>query len=159
MISKEQKEKLRQIGMYKISYVEKDGIPLIRKKVPEVENGKTTNSTIYEEFVVPSPYQIAESIFQQILDCGFSKIERVSPAKANCIVRAYQKLHYEYEFDQIFNMYGAECFVKDNVGWISEVNDSTFHLDYSHCKIGQWLYQDEKVIFDTDFVDFYIKVS
>ena len=159
MLSKEQKEKLRNIHIYELACEEKNGIAIIRKSVPKVKRGKETFSTVQEEFVVPSPYQIAESVFKQILVCGFSKVERVSPTDANCIIRVFQKLHHAYEFDQIFNMYGADCFVKSGGYWISECDSGTFHLDYSKYLIGQWLYQDEKITFNTEFVDFYIKVS
>ena len=159
MLSKEQKEKLRNIHIYELACEEKNGIAIIRKSVPKVKRGKETFSTVEEEFVVPSPYQIAESVFKQILVCGFSKVERVSPTDANCIIRVFQKLHHAYEFDQIFNMYGADCFVKSCIDWISECNGDAFPLDYSKCLIGQWLYQDEKITFDAEFVDFYVKVS
>ena len=56
-------------------------------------------------------------------------------------------------------MYGADCFVKSCIDWISECNGDAFPLDYSKCLIGQWLYQDEKITFDAEFVDFYVKVS
>ena len=159
MLSKEQKERLRSIQIYDLACEEKNGVAIIRKSVPKVKRGKETFSTVEEEFIVPSPYQIAESVFKQILSCGFSKVEKVSPSNANCIIRVFQTLHYEYEFGQIFNMYGADCFVKSGIGWISECASGTFHLDYTKCLIGQWLYQDEKITFDAEFVDFYVKVS
>lgn len=159
MLSKAQKEKLRNIHIYEIACEEKNGIAIIRKRVPKVKRGKKTFSTVEEDFIVPSPYQIAESVFKQILVCGFSKVERVSPTNANCIIRVFQKLHYAYEFDQIFNLYGANCFVKSGMYWISEFDSGTFHLDYSKSLIGQWLCQDEKITFDAEFVDFYVKVS
>ena len=159
MLSKKQKEKLRNIHIYELACEEKNGIAIIRKSVPKVKKGKETFSSVEEEFVIPSPYQIAESVFKQILTCGFSKVERVSPINANCIIRVFQKLHHAYEFDHIFNMYGADCFVKSCGYWISECNSDTFHLDYSRHLIGQWLYPDEKITFDAEFVDFYVKVS
>ena len=155
MLSKEQKEKLRTIHIYEIACEEKNGIAIIRKRIPKVNGGY-----IFEEkFVIPSPYQIAESVYKKILACGFSKVERVSPNNANCIIRVFQKLHHEYDFNQIFNIYGARCFVKNGHDWISECALGTFPLDYSKCLITQWLYQDEKITFDAEFVDFYVKVS
>lgn len=160
MLSKEQKEKLRNINMYEISYIEKKGIAIIDRTIEKKsKRGKKTISTIEEEFIIPSPYQIIESIFKQILGCGFSKVERVSPDNANCIIRVFQKLHHEYEFGIVFNLYGADCFVKSSNGWISESDGSTFQLNYTEHLINQWIYQDEKITFKTDFMDVYVKVS
>lgn len=161
MLSKEQKEKLRNIHIYELACEEKNGVAIIRKSVPKVKRGKETFSTIEEEFVIPSPYQITESIFKQILGCGFSKVEKVSPDNANCIIRVFQKLHHEHEFGVVFNLYGADCFVKSGNAWISECESrgNTFRLNYTEHLIDQWLYQDEKVTFKTDFMDVYVKVS
>ena len=159
MLSKEQKKKLRNIHIYELASKEKNGVAIIQKSMSKVKRGKETFSTVEEELFIPSPYQLTESVIKQILACGFSTVEKVSPSDANCIIRVFQKLHYEYEFDLIFNMYGADCFVKGSTGWISECNGDTFPINYSKCLIGQWLYQDEKVTFDADFVDIYVKVS
>lgn len=159
MLSKEQKEKLRNINMYEISYIEKKGIAIVEKTVKNVKRHKETSSTVEEEFIIPSPYQIAESIFKQILGCGFSKVERVSPRNANCIIRVFQKLHHEYEFGIVFNLYGANCFIKSGTSWISECEGNTFQLDYNEYLVSQWLYQDEKITFETEFIDIYVKVS
>lgn len=161
MLSKEQKEKLRNIHMYEISYKEKNGIAIINKTVKKGPKSKETVTTVKQEFIVPSPYQITESIFKQILSSGFSKVERVSPSKANCIIRVFQKLHQKHEYDVIFNLYGANCFVKNGNAWISEGESrgNTFQLNYTENLIDQWLYQDEKVTIRTDFMDVYVKVS
>ena len=143
MLSEKQKKMLRSIQIYEIANEEKNGIAVVRKK----------------KFVVPNSYELFESVKKEILGSGFSKVERVSPGTANCIIRVFQKLHYKYEFGWIFNMYGTYCFVKDGVNWISESCGYTFHLNYSQCMVGQWIYQDERVDFDADFVDFYVKVS
>lgn len=149
MLSNEQKEKLRKIHIYEISDTERNGIAI-----------KTNVSKVKEDFIIPTVYDIAESIFKQILEAGFSIIERVSPSDANCIVRVFQKTHHKYDFDIVFNFYGADCFVKDNKTWTSESECSNrcFPLDYSKYLVGQWIASDEEVFFDTDFVDFYIKV-
>ena len=162
MLSKEQKEKLRNIHLYEISYREKNGIAIIDKTVKKVsKRGKETVSTVEEKFLIPSPYQILDSIFLQIIRCGFSTVERVSPENANCIIRVFQKLHHKHEFDVVFNLYGADCFVISGNAWISECENrgNTFRLNYTEHLIDQWLYQDEKVTFKTDFMDVYVKVS
>lgn len=161
MLSKEQKEKLRKIHIYELATEEKDGVAIIPKTVQKKKFGKEKSVCVEEVFVVPSPYEIRNSVFEQILECGFSKVERVSPTDANCIVRIFQKLHHEYEFGMVFNMYGADVFVKDDTTWATECNcyQKGYPIDYEKCLINQWLYQDEKVTFDAEFVDFYVKVS
>ena len=162
MLSKEQKEKLQKIHIYELASEEKNGVAITRKQVSKVKKkkGKEKISWIKEVFVVPSTYDIAESVFKQILDCGFSKVERVSPTDANCIVRVFQKLHLKHEFDTVFNMYGADVFVKNGTKWTTrcECYEECFTLDYAKCLVGQCLYPDEKVVFDAEFVDFYVKV-
>lgn len=159
MLSNEQKEILRKIEIYEMSDEEKNGKPIIRKREPREKRGKKTFSVVETDFVIPSIFQLFDYICEQIINAGFSKIERVEPNKANCIIRVFQKLHYEYEFEQIFNIYGANCFVKRGRDWFSETNGSIFKLDYSKYIIKQWLYQDEYILFDTDYVDFYVKIS
>lgn len=143
MLSKKQKETLRNIQIFEIANEEQNGVAVVKN----------------EEFIIPTPYDLLESVKKKILESGFSKVERVSPSAANCIIRVYQKTHYEYLYGWFFNMYGTFCFVKDGVNWISESLGNTFHLDYSQCIVGQWIFQDERVSFDTDFIDFYVKVS
>ena len=157
MLSKEQKEKLRKISIYASSSKEKNGVAIITKTVSKVKWGKKRFSHIEEVFVVPSCYDIAESVFKQILDSGFSKVERASPSDANCIVRVFQKLHYQYDPNMIFNMYGADVFCKEGEMWVASCN--CFTLDYEKCSMGERLNQSEVVFFDSDFVDFYVKVS
>ena len=159
MFSREQKEKLWQIHIYEFTSEEKNGVAIKRKLVSKGEPGEEKLSFTEEIFVVPSTYKIAENVFKQILDCGFSKIERVSPTNANCIVRVFQKLHHVYDSYTIFNMYGADVFVKNMTIWTSKYRGERFTLDYAKCSILQCLEQDVDVKFDADFVDFYIKVS
>lgn len=159
MLSNEQKEILRDIHIYELTHEEKKGVPIITKNVPKTKNGITKYSTVVENFVIPNTYEIFETMSKKILDSGFSEVERVSPNDANCIIRIFQKLHYEYFYNYIFNLYGADCFVKDKKNWISHCSAGTFTLYYSKHIIRQWICQDESVYIDTDFVDFYVKVS
>lgn len=160
MLSREQKENLRNIHIYDLSTEEKNGIAIIRETIPTAKGAKKKFNTIEKEFIIPTPYQLVENMSTKILASGFSKVERVAPSNANCIIRVFQKLHYKHEFDQIFNIYGASCFTKDTMGWISNSDcGECYTLNPSRCLIGQWLYQDEKITFDADFIDFYVKVS
>lgn len=160
MLSKEQKEKLRKIHIYEVSYEEKKGVPIVHKLVPK---GKKNKEEIWKEieFKIPTTYEILEDVIVRILANDFDSVERVAPANANCIIRIFQKLHYNYDSSMMFNLYGADVFVRNGNKWISnsEDNGSIFYLDYSKCLVGQWIYQDEQVIFDTDFVDIYVNVS
>ena len=159
MLSKEQKEKLRKIHIHEVSYEEKKGVPIVHKLVQKAKRNK---EEYWKEvvFKIPSTYEIFEDVIVRILANGFSKVERVAPANANCIVRVYQKLHYDYDSSMIFNLYGADVFVRHGSRWTSECEGAgrEFYLDYTKCLVGQWIYQDEEVIFDTDFIDFYLRV-
>lgn len=158
MLTTKRKSKLRKIKIYVSSCEEVDGKPIIRKSFLKNHTGFVT---IYEEIVIPPPYKISQYIFQKILDSGFSKIEKVSPSEANCVIRVFQKLHYEYDSEFTFNIYGAVCYVKDKTGWFSENNqDELIILDYSKFHFKEIISQDEQLkIIDADFVDIYVKVS
>lgn len=159
MLSNKQKEKLRRIHIYSLARTEKNGVAIIQKQALRGEPGKEKTCIIEEVFVVPSIYEIAENVFKKILDSGFSKVERVSPKDANCIVRVFQKLHHKYDYYTTFNMYGADVFVKNITNWTSENCGECFTLNFAECSILQWIEQDETVKFDAEFVDFYVKVS
>lgn len=143
MLNSSQKEKIRSIKIYKLSCSEVNGKPID-------EYG--------EEFVIPSFPEIEQSIIQKIRQLGFSKIERVSPSKANCIIRVYQKLHYEY-YDDYYNLYGASCYTLKNEKWTEKVTNGEFEIDYSKHKVGHIVCQDERIIFDCNFFDCYVKIS
>ncbi len=160
MLSKEQKEKLRKIHIYELATEEKKGVAIVRKLVPKGKKNKEQSCWKEVKFKIPCTYEILEDVIVRILANGFSKVERVAPANANCIVRVFRKLHYNYDSSMIFNMYGADVFARHGSRWTSESEGSgtEFYLDYTKCLVGQWLYQDEQIVFDADFVDFYIRV-
>lgn len=147
MLSKSQRESIRRIGLFEYACKEKKGQPIALDG---------------SRFIVPSLNEVKESIFEKILQLGFSSIERVEPNKANCIVRVFQKLHYHYDYDLTYNIYGATCYTLNNAGqWVTrpsgEIRD--FKIDYSKHIIRHWLCQDEYVEFDLDFFDCYVKIS
>lgn len=111
-----------------------------------------------KEFIIPPLSQIKEQIFKKIYDAGFEKIEIVSPNKANCLIRIFQKLHYKYDYS-IYNVYGVSCYVLKKGKWILESDGTEFSLDYSKEKIKHWICQDDYIVFDMDFVDLYVKIS
>lgn len=143
MLNQEQRDAIRKITIHDYSYKEKNGKPID-------EDGK--------EFIIPHLSELKKSIFEQILKLGFSKIERVHPLKANCVIRLYQKLHYVYEDDYIYNLYGAICFTKKSGIWIHS-SSSDFELNHSIYLLRHWIFQDEYIDFDCDFFDCYVKIS
>ena len=143
MLSRSQRESLRRICLFEYACREKKGQPIAL-------NGSN--------FVVPSLNEVKESVFQEILKLGFSSIERVEPNKANCIIRVFQKLHYHYMDNLIYNIYGATCFTQRASGqWVT--SPAGFEIDYSKHIMRHWLCQDEYIDFDLDFFDCYVKVS
>ncbi|MBR6689521.1 MAG: hypothetical protein IKL68_05860 [Clostridia bacterium] len=160
MLSKEQKEKLRKIHVYELASEEKKGKAIVRKLVKKGKKNKENSCWKEVEFKIPSTYEILEDVIVRLLANGFVKVERVAPANANCIVRVFRKLHHDYDSSMIFNLYGADVFARHGSKWTSESEGTgrEFYLDYTKCLVGQWLYQDEEIIFDTEFVDFYLRV-
>lgn len=143
MLSNEQKERIRRIKIYKSSCSEVKGKPI---------------DQCGREFVIPSFPEIEQIVIEEIIKLGFSKVERVSPYEANCIIRVYKKLHYEYD-DDFYNIYGASCYTLKNGRWTETVFNGEFEIDYSKHKVGQWVCQDESIVFDCEFFDCYVKVS
>ena len=111
-----------------------------------------------KEFIIPQLSELKAEIFKKIYDLGFENIEIVSPNKANCLIRIFQKLHYEHDFS-INNVYGVNCYVLKNGKWILESDGNEFPLDYSKEKIKHWICQDDYIVFDMDFLDLYVKIS
>lgn len=149
MLTKSQKEKIRSINLFEYAIKEK--------------KGKAINWD-GSEFVLPTLRQVEDSIYEQILKMGFTKIERVAPNQANCIIRVFQKLHYPYPMwpgrEDIYNVYGAACFTLRSGKWISTgFNTEGHEINYSEWKIRHWLCQDEYIEFDFDFFDCYVKIS
>ena len=143
MLSRDQRQSIRRIYLFEYACREKNGKPISL-------NGNN--------FVVPSLTEVKESVFQEILNLGFTSIELVEPSKANCIIRVFQKLHYHYDVDLTYNVYGATCYTLNNVGqWVTSIAD--FKIDYSKYILRHWLCQDEYIDFDLDFFDCYVKVS
>lgn len=144
MLNNEQKERLRQIEIFELAEKERKGKPITR-------DGK--------EFIVPSFEKIREDIFALILQNGFSKIERVAPNEANCLIRVFKKHHYAYDYcpNVMINLYGAICFVVKDDNWIC--SDEKYVIDYSEHKVRYWLCIDDSNAISTDFFDIYTKVS
>lgn len=147
MLTNKQKESIRNVKLYDYAFKEKNGKAI-------QYNGK--------EFNIPSFEELKQSVFSEIFNLGFSKIKVVKPYKANCIIRVYQKLHYTYEFGgetDTYNLYGAHCYTLNNRKWITSAFQDDSEINYSKCIIKHWLFQDEYIDLDCDFVDYYVKIS
>lgn len=144
MLNNSQKEGIRELRIYNYSCKEKEGIPLDNKG---------------NIFKVLTFTEILEELSKQILKLGFSKIERVEPKKANCLIRVYQKLHYKYDYYWIYNVYGGFCYTLKAGKWVTTNGFDNYEINYSKCITGHWIYPDEFVEFNCDFCDYYVKVS
>ena len=60
-------------------------------------------------------------------------------------------------------MYGVDCYVKNPNNedeWITRSNWKDVPLNYAENRIGQWLFPDEIIRFNSpDFMDFYVVVN
>ena len=144
-LTEKQKETLRNISILEYSNREnRKGRPL-----------KPGNA----EFKMLSTQQIFALICEKITQNGFSKVKRVSPNEANCLIRVFKKQHYAYDDcpNMMINLYGANCFVLKNGNWVC--SDDKYLLDYSEHKVRYWLCIDDSNTISTDFFDVYTKVE
>lgn len=160
MLLSGKKKRLRNISIFEISYEERNGIPIVQKDVPQTRSGRRTFRENYERFIIPDSYHLFQTMSEQILNSKFKKIQRVSPLDANCIIRVFQKKHFEYRTNEFLNLYGALCFVKKGYDWITNSRDSVepFALLHYVFPMVLWISDNEEVNLDADFIDFYVKV-
>ena len=150
MLTLNQKKLIRSIHIFKYATKEK-------------RDGKAINWD-GTRFIVPSLPEIEHLIYQEILNLGFSKVERTSPKYANCIIRVFHKLHYNYEdsggYKEIYNIYGATCFTLISGKWCSTgFGEKVTEIDYSKYVLRHWICQDEYIDFSFDFFDCYVEIS
>lgn len=146
-LSRHQKCVIREISLFSYSHTERNGTAIIER------NGKE------EEFVIPSTYEIFNQVISKLHQAGFTKVERCSPQNANCIIRTFQARHQIYDFDCCYNLYGADCFVKERGWWKTATHLDTYPITFDKYKIQLNFLQDESLSINTDFVDYYVKVS
>ena len=146
ILSKAESAKIREVHFYRISFYEKNAIPIDNQ-------GNIVNFPTLEE--------LAKMAIEKILEAGFHEVKRVAPNDANCIIRVFNKLHYAYQenMDEIHNLCGFNCFSKKLCAWVSIAdNGDEFNLDFSKCVQRQWIYQDEYIDYDCNFFDCYVYV-
>lgn len=147
MLTDLQKEQIRNVKLYDYSYKEKKGKAI-------TDNGK--------QFIIPSFVELKQIIFSEIMKLGFSKIEIVKPSKANCIIRVYQKLHYNYDFPvetNTYNLYGAHCYTLKSGKWTTSAYQDDAIINFSEFTIRHWICQDDYIDFNCDFFDCYVQIS
>lgn len=152
-LNEKQKDLLRQIKIYDYAFREnKRGQPLD-------SSGK--------KFMIPSWTDLFSDTCKSICQAGFSKVEQVVPDKANCIIRIFEKRHFNYEntcCPIIFNLYGVLCFTKNEDGkWMTKNTLSgegghEFEINFSECFVITSLWH-ENIKIDVDFFDIYVVVS
>lgn len=141
---KSKEEEIRQLRFFEYVFYENEG-------------GATNFRN--EEFEILSFPEIFKKMSERILKLGFTEIERVEPAKANCIIRIYTKEHYKYEQDLIYNLYGSLCFTFKKGKWSTIGSSGDYEIDNSKCIMRHWIFQDEYIDFDCDFVDYYVRIK
>lgn len=141
MLNRRERENIRNISIFNHTCWERQGIPI-------TYDGRA--------FTVPTHDQVRKIIFSQILNLGFTKVQRVEPSKADAIIRVYQKLHHYYDNTFCYNLYGACCYTQKNGKWVT-YND--IPIDYSNCLIRHYVYQDSYIDFDCEFFDIYVEIS
>ena len=144
MVSKIKVEGLRELRIFEYA-LSKDG----------------KNITIFndKDFIFLSFPEILKEMSERILKLGFTKIERVKPSKANCLIRVYSLKQYKYERDMVYDLYGSLCFTKKNGTWFTQGSIGEYEIDYSKCIIRHWIVQDEYIDFECDYVDYYVRIE
>ena len=151
-----QKDRIRRVHIFQISNREKLGTPVITKYISSGKDG-SQQIPIDEEMRILDPYELVKVVEEELRKCYVAEIEPASPLRANIIVRVYQKRHYKYDWGEFYNLYGADCYVRSWFRWVTESNGNLYPLNRKENRIKYWLYPDEYIIFDTDFIDIYFK--
>lgn len=144
MLSKEDKQKIRNLQTYNCSYKEVKGKPVADNGTP---------------FVIPSYPELLDTAITDIKMLGFKDVTRTSPLQANCIVRIFSTKHHEYDDNLVYNIFGTIFYVKEKCIWTASFGSNTIPIRYDCFETSRWLCQDEQIIFRHDFADFYLSIS
>lgn len=119
-----------------------------------VKDGKPVDCCL-KNVMIPSMEEIAEEAMGKLKKKGFS-VKRVSPRKANCVIRVFRNEEgMEYE-DNKYWSYGTDAFLKTIEGKRSSYDTI---IDYTQYRLNWWIYQDESLIMVPNFVDYFVKIS
>lgn len=119
-----------------------------------VKNGKPVGPC-FKEIYIPSLETIAELSIQNLKNRGFS-VERVSPKKANCIIRVFRHECFIHR-GEVYWMHGANAFLKTFDGMYASNDDTT--INYSNYEVRIDFLQDEYATMNPHFVDYFFKIS
>jgi len=118
-----------------------------------VSDGKPLNLDL-QEITIPSLEEIAEEEISKLKREGYS-VYRVSPKRANCILRVFRHEGLPYE-DNMFWLYGADVFLKTPKRTCSSYDAL---IDYSSYRVELRFDQKDFVILKPNFVDYFLKVK
>ena len=117
-----------------------------------VKDGKTVDYHL-DEYTIPTIEEFFNRIVKNINDNEFT-ITRVSPQKANCIIRIFYDKNIT-DGDEQYWIYGAEVFTKSLRGMFSA---ERVPINYSKHQLKFWFCQDEYMIVQPHFVDYYVLI-
>ncbi len=148
MLTNKQKEIIRKIKVFKSAEWE--------------WNGKMIDG-FGKEFSLPTSGEITEMAFGYLKNAGFSKVQRVSPNKANCIIRISGVNHLPYSGEYTINYFEVNYYTRKKNAWIMEdILGNEYEINYSSHTNSFSLLDDNDppIIIDPDyFFDIYVKVS
>lgn len=102
--------------------------------------------------------QIRTYMFERILTFGdFKEIQRCSPRRANCVIRAFRKEKLDIGKTYTIDTYGADIIVSTYPSWSK--SSSEFLMDYEKCQKQISLPDGGNIIVDCDFVDYYLHLN
>ena len=142
MVTKEQRDDIRSIKFYSEFVGTKEGISFDNKK----------------KVHIPGMLELKDMAFKRIIETGYSKIERVKPSLANCIVRVFYWRQNGISKNVMSCVYGYNCYVKENQKWLTGL-DGNLEINFSEHKIGRWVCPDDYIVYNCDFADFYVKIT
>lgn len=154
MLSKKQKNILREIQIFQKSTEAKDGVPIVRMDLESLP------------FIFKNPYELLDEITDEIKKAGLKNISRVAPKKANVVVRVFQgELKDKDKWPYIIN--GANVFVKDKIKgekdffckWNYDEKIIQLSNFYNFWIISERPLPDKIIKIKCNFCDFYLKVK
>ena len=99
-----------------------------------------------------------EEIFKEVVErlnkVGFS-VKRVSPIKANVVIRVYRCEAWEYD-GSVYCIYGSDTYVR-NLGVM--ISSGKKPIDYERNEVRWIFYPDDMPCMKTEFVDYFVRIN
>lgn len=147
MLTNKQKAKIRDLRIF--------------ESAEQTENGKLING-FGKEFSMPEDDEIIEMAFKKLENAGFSKIKRVSPNKANCIIRISRTKNFLYQ-EFTINYFEVNFYTKKKNLWImKDIEGDEYTIDYSSHNVCFYVKSKDEppvVIEANFFFDLYVEVN